>query len=46
MDGIFGWGGRMIAASGCASSLLDAEGAKVDAFVANGCGGDGSGAAG
>ena len=46
MDGIFGWGGGMTTASGCASGWLDAEGPEVDVVVANGCGGGGFGAAG
>ena len=46
IDGIFGWDGGMTATFGCASGWLDAEGAKVDAVVTNGCVGDGSGAAG
>ena len=45
VDGISGWGGGMTAAFGYASSWLDAEGPEVDAVVANGCGGDGFGAA-
>ena len=46
MDGISGWGGGMTIAYGCAYGWLDVEGPEVDAVVTNGCGGDGSGAAG
>ena len=46
MDGISSWGGGMIAAFGCASGWLDAEGPEVDVVFTNGCGGGGFGVAG
>ena len=46
VEGIPGWVGWMIAATGCASGWLCTEGPDANVVGANGCGGGGPGAAG